>query len=105
MKTVRILAAMSLITLLFGCQSAPSGASLIERVLNAALPETHNGPAKFSHANQYFTIDVEAEGLKKENGRWVYTWLTYERKSHFPIFSGVTWASTGKVTLGTRPAL
>jgi hypothetical protein len=104
MKTVRVLAAMSLLCLLFGCQSAPQATSLIEKVLNAALPDTHTGAAKFSHANQYFTIEIEAAGLRKENGRWSYTWLTYERKSHFPIFSGLTWGSTGKITLGTKPA-
>lgn len=110
MKTFILLAlACFLIGYLTGCQtvkdtpSAKVHGTVIQVVLTKALDPSHTGYAKFVHANQYFTIVVEADGLKCEDGVWRYTWLTYNRQSHFPIFSGLTWSSTGEVTLGKKP--
>jgi hypothetical protein len=103
MRTRLLLTFLVLLLAGAGCASRPADSgSFIQGVLNAVLPDDFKGPAQFSHANQYFTIDVTAGGLAKVNGRWTYTWLEYDRKSHFPIFSGLTWGSTGKVRLGER---
>lgn len=110
MKTTIILTFVALaLGFLTGCQTAKSSngtkmhGSVIQVALSSVLPSTHTGYAKFVHANQYFTLSVEADGLECVEGVWKYTWLTYNRQSHFPIFSGLTWASTGDVTLGKKP--
>jgi hypothetical protein len=72
--------------------------SIVQKVMDAALPATLTGYAKFTVENQYFDIIVEGDGLKRTPDGWEFTWLTYTRKSHFPF-----WSSKGEVTLGTPP--
>lgn len=108
MKTLLLLAfAGLLVGFLTGCVTAKNASGqapqFIQTALDAALPPTHTGAASFTHANQYFEIAIEADGLRRDEAGWHYTWLTYERKSHFPIFSGLTWSSTGRITLGKKP--
>lgn len=109
MKTMLIALLVGIICLLTaGCvsraasKSNPEDAKLIQQACEAVLPATFTGPAKFTHHNQYFEIEIEAEGLRRVDGAWSFTWLHYKRTSHFPIFSGLTWSSTGEITLGKR---
>lgn len=84
-----------------GCVSASSAtadAGLLQGVLDKVLPADFNGPAHVSHRNAYFDITIDAGGLHRTEKGWTWTWLTYERNSHFPI-----WSSSGVVTLGTKP--
>ncbi|MBX3751390.1 MAG: hypothetical protein KF897_15030 [Opitutaceae bacterium] len=108
MKTILLLGiACLLVGFLTGCVTAKKTSApdmqLIQAALDVGVPPTHTGYANFVHANQYFEITIEADGLRRDEAGWHFTWLTYERKSHFPIFSGLTWSSTGKITLGKKP--
>lgn len=77
---------------------------IVQAVLEKLLPSTFVGPVHLEHRNQYFDLTVDADNVRKgADGQWVWDSLTYERQSHFPIFSGLTWSSTGKVRLGAKP--
>lgn len=107
MKTLLLVSlAAALVAFLAGCATATtqrSDSSLIQTVFEKMLPADFSGPVKLEHRNQYFTITIEAGAVRRVGERWTWDWLTYERQSHFPIFSGLTWSSTGKVRLGTPP--
>lgn len=107
---LRGLAVLCLVSALFlsaGCISSKGGksdeSSLVQDALDALLPPTFTGYASGEHKNQYFTIKLEADGLRRTEKGWTWTWLTYNRQSNFPLFPGFNWSSTGEVTLGRRP--
>lgn len=108
MKIALALLLVGLAAFFAGCRSKPNSAPqdtvLVQRALDAIVPRSHEGYFKGVHKNQYFDLEVEADGLKwSETAGWTWTWLTYNRTSHFPLFSGLTWSSTGQVTLGRKP--
>jgi len=103
---ILVLLASLILTGLTGCVTKGAtgdDVTLIQRACDAALPKAFTGYAKFAHKNQYFDLTIEADGLKRDDTGWHWTWLTYQRTSHFPIFSGLTWSSTGEITLGRKP--
>lgn len=105
MKKMLLLSLIAIAAFLTGCATATRGtqsdATLIQSVLDKLLPADFNGPIELSHANQYFDLTIRgADVHKNAGGQWTWTWLEYERNSHFPIFSGVQWSSSGKVRLG-----
>lgn len=99
-----ILAALA-VAFFAGCATAvksPASGTMLQGVLDKIVPADYAGPAEFSESNQYFTITIKAGNLHRAtDGKWTWDWLEYERNSHFPIFSGLTWGSTGKVRFGT----
>jgi hypothetical protein len=106
MQTLIPLILAALIVAFFaGCATAgrtqSTDATLIQGVLDKMLPPDFAGPIDVSHVNQYFTIAIKAGNVHRNaDGKWTWDWLEYERNSHFPLFSGLTWSSTGKVRLG-----
>lgn len=99
-NTIRILAACAALALT-GCASVPGGDGeriTVQKALDAVLPPGFSGPAHVSHRNAYFDISIDAGGLKRTEKGWTWEWLTYERNSHFPL-----WSSTGKISLGKTP--
>lgn len=96
-KTTAMLCVAAILCLA-GCMSAPP----IQKILDDVLAPSFTGPAHFSHTNDYFSVIIDAGNLRRVEGRWSWDWLEYERQSHFPIFSGLTWSSTGKVRVGQR---
>lgn len=100
-----ILAALA-VAFFAGCATtAKTGAApvpLVQGVLDKLLPADFAGPVDVSEVNQYFTITIKAGNVHRTaDGKWTWDWLEYERNSHFPIFSGLTWGSTGKLRLGS----
>jgi hypothetical protein len=92
---------------LSGCASSSAAggeAKILQRVLSEVLPPDFSGPVHLEHRNQYFDLAIDAGGVRQAGGVWQWDWLEYERKSHFPLFSGLAWASSGRVRLGARPA-
>ena len=108
MKTILLASlALCLVAFLAGCATASaqkSDASLVQSVLGKMLPGDFAGPVHLEHRNQYFTIVIDAGDVRRVGDKWTWRWLTYERNSHFPLFSGLAWSSTGKVRLGAAPA-
>jgi hypothetical protein len=101
---ILICAALVVLAFFTGCATVSrSDSTLIQPLLDKLLPADFSGPIDVEHSNQFFTISIQAGNVRKQDGRWVWDWLSYERKSHFPIFSGLTWSSTGKVHLGQPP--
>lgn len=103
-----LLAALAL-AFLAGCATravASSEESLVQALLDKVLDPTWVGDADIERHDSYFDWHVTAGNLHRnqETGRWTWDWLVYERKSHFPLFSGLTWSSTGKVRLGSPPS-
>ncbi len=99
------LAALAL-AFLAGCVTRPGASehSLLQGVLDKFIAPEWQGDAEFVRTDQYLDWDVKVGNLRKtKDGRWTWDWLVYERKSHFPIFAGMTWNSTGKVRLGSPP--
>lgn len=111
MKTPAILVlilAVAALLFLSGCitgRRASADGPLIVTVLDAMLPADFSGPVHLEHRNQYFTIVIDGADVHRVEGKWTWTWLEYERTSSIPLFSGVTWSSTGKVRLGSPPSL
>ena len=105
----RALALVGLLSLFLlpSCASAPAAAAgdtaLVQKALDALLPPTFIGHVRGVHRNQYFELELEGDGLARTEHGWTWTWLTYRRQSHFPLFAGLTWASSGEVTLGNKP--
>lgn len=88
-----------------GCATASSStqsdASLIQSVMTKLIPSDFSGPIELTHTDQYFSISIRGENVRRNSdGKWTWDWLEYDRSSHFPVFSGVQWSSTGKVRLG-----
>lgn len=111
MKTpalVALLLAAAAVLFLAGCvtgRRASADGPLIQTVLAAMLPADFAGPVHLEHRNQYFTIVIDAANVRRVDDKWTWEWLEYERTSSIPLFSGVTWSSTGKVRLGAPPTL
>jgi hypothetical protein len=87
-----------------GCATASKGdaedANLIQRIFTKLLPADFAGPVHLEHRNQYFSITIDGVNVRQVDGRWTWDALSYARNSHFPLFSGVTWSSSGRVNLG-----
>ncbi len=79
-----------------GCASVPAGAphvSVIERVLDAALPAAFSGDTKVVHKNPWIDVTIAAGNVRQVDGRWTWDWLEYTRNGRF---------SAGTITLGAR---
>lgn len=106
---LRALAAAALVFVLgfvSGCATAASTGDdgrLVQRILSAILPPDFSGPVSFRRSDMLMDWDIQAGGVRRntETGLWTWDWLTYERKSHFAIVSGLSWNSTGVVRLGS----
>lgn len=91
------MALLSILAAFTGCASRPAGApqlSLIERVLDEALPATFSGDARVKHKNPWIDVTIQARELRREDGHWKWASLTYERNGRF---------SAGQIELGPRP--
>ncbi len=98
--------ATACVAFLAGCVSSTAtrgDASLIQSLFDKLLPADFTGPARLEHRNQYFRIVIDAGDVRRVGDSWTWSWLEYTRESSFPIFSGLTWGSSGKVRLGTPP--
>lgn len=79
-----IAAALALALILFaGCSSIGKTADDVrattQKVLDAILPPSFTGTAHVEHSNSYFTVTIDAGGLKRTEAGWTWTWLVYKR--------------------------
>lgn len=100
--------ACAVVALVASCATVPkakdSDFSLVQTLLDVALSDNFTGNFSLQRSHQYIDWDIRAGNLRKENGKWAFDWLTYERRAHFPIFSGLTWSSTTKGAFGSPPS-
>lgn len=80
--------------LLAGCATPGNDASKIQRFLDAALPPSFVGRAVVEHKNAYFDFTIEADGLRRQDGRWQWDSLRYLRNGRL---------SQGRITLAKDP--
>ena len=57
--------------------------SLVQRILTAKLPPDFRGDAHVQEKTAWFKFELRAGDLRREGGRWVWTWLTYQGDSPF----------------------
>lgn len=79
---ILLLAAMIIAAVSFtGCATDQS--AKIQNFLNTALPATFTGDAHVQHFNPYFDFSIDAGGLRKANGVWVWDSMNFIRHDRF----------------------
>lgn len=95
MKTKLLLSAALLFAALIFSGCATNQGAKIQNFLDTALPVTFTGDAHVEHFNPYFDFSIDAGGLRKANGVWVWDSMNYVRHDRF---------THGGVTLKPKPA-
>lgn len=100
--TLRLLLAMSLLSLLLGCQTRTAqGGLAIGPLLDRIVPADFRGDGEFAERGQYLTIEVKAADLRRtDSGQWSWSSLEYRRTLNIPVFSGVPYRHEGWIRLG-----
>lgn len=102
MNLLRLLLAMSLLSLLLGCQSRPASSGLlIGPLLDRIVPADFRGDGEFAERGQYLSIEIKATELRRtEQGEWSWASLEYRRILNVPLFAGVPYRHEGWIRLG-----
>ena len=81
-KSLFIAAALSAVVLGGGgCASIAPAKLPLQEILSVALPPDFTGSAHIDHANAYVQFGLDFTGLKKVDGLWTWTGLTYKGHS------------------------
>lgn len=114
MKTLLLLILVAVVAFLAGCRTrpVPSAAmpaqrhdeNLLQKALRASIPVGHTGYARFHWHGRYLTITGEGDGFRqRDDGSWLFDWLTYRRELTVPIAPGLDYNNGAEITLGRKP--
>lgn len=93
---IRLLSVLACLAFV-GCSSvdlAEKNGSFVQKALDKTLPASFTGRFEGGHKNVYFDFEIVADGLKRTELGWTWSYLKYKRNGRF---------SSGWIVLGTPP--
>ena len=78
-------------------------AAAVQAILDANFPATFTGPAELHFKGSYTSLDMVAEGLRKDPAteKWTWTYMKADTFGHFPVFYGVNLSNEIHIIEGT----